>query len=139
GDVDHTGGSSAALTQVVNIATTTTALVSSANPSVFGQPVTLTATISSSAAGAPTGTVTFNDGSTVLGTGTVNAAGVATFSSSALSLGTHMINAAYGGDASFGASTSTALSQVVNAAGTSTAVTSSSNPALLGASVTFTA
>src|SRR6202030_3723976 len=46
---------------------TATSVVSSLNPSTFGQSVTFTATVSS-AAGTPTGTVTFNDGATALGT-----------------------------------------------------------------------
>ena len=58
---------------------TTTSLASSLNPSVFGQSVTFTATVvKSSGAGTPTGTVTFQDGSATLGTGTLNASGVAT-------------------------------------------------------------
>jgi Big-like domain-containing protein/VCBS repeat protein/FG-GAP repeat protein len=90
-----------------------TALASSANPSFTGQAVTFTANVTSSG-GTPTGSVTFLDGSTSLGTGTL-ASGSATFQSSTLAAGTHTITAAYGGDTSFAASTSTAVSQVVNA------------------------
>ena len=90
-----------------------TALASSLNPSTAGVPVTFTATVSG-AGGTPTGSVTFKDGAATLGSGTLGA-GVATFSTSALSLGAHSITAEYAGDATFAASTSTALNQVVNA------------------------
>ena len=77
------------MNQVVNPPPTTTALASSLNPSVLGQPVTLTATVTAVApgAGTPAGTVTFYDGATVLGTGTLDAAGVATLTTSALGVG----------------------------------------------------
>jgi len=57
----------------VNQAATATTVTSSLNPSTFGQSVTFTATVSS-AGGTPTGTVTFYDGATTLGTGTPGAA-----------------------------------------------------------------
>src|SRR5207253_7996640 len=65
-----TASTSANLTQTVNQAGTTTAVSSSVNPSVFGQSVTFTATVSAVApgAGTATGTVTFKDGATTLGT-----------------------------------------------------------------------
>src|SRR5205823_6573952 len=97
------------------------------NPSVLGQSITLTATVSvnapgSNAAAAPTGTVTFADGATALGTGTVSTTGgvtTATFSTNLLSLGAHSLSATYSGDPSFLTSAGT-LAQTVNAASTST-------------------
>ena len=85
---------------------TTTTLTSSSNPSAFGQPVTFTATVAASSpgTGSPTGTVTFKDGSTTLGSGTLTTtSGVtaATFTTSTLSVGSHAITASYGGDANF--------------------------------------
>src|SRR5207302_1949023 len=122
-------------------ADTSTSLTSSVNPSKFGQSVTFTATVSVDAPGAglPTGTVTFKDGATTLGPGVVGAGGQATFSTSSLAVGTHPITAEYGGDSSFNGSTSSALSQVVAKAATSTSLTSSANPSVFGQSVTFTA
>jgi len=76
---------------------TNTVLSSSANPSVFGQSVTFTATVSSAADSPPTGTVTFLEGATPLGTGTL-ASGQATFTTSSLAVGSHSIKAQYGGD-----------------------------------------
>ncbi len=140
GDTNFTGSTSSALSQAVNQASTTTTVTSSANPSVFGQSVTFTATVAavSPGSGTATGTVTFKDGATTLGTGTLNA-GVATFATSTLALGAHSITAVYGGDTNFTGSTSSTLSQVVNQASTTTTVTSSANPSVFGQGVTFTA
>ena len=91
---------------------TATSTSSSANPSTFGQPVTFVATVSMSG-GTPSGTVTFRNGTTTLGTGTLNGAGQATFTTSSLTVGSHSITAVYGGSGSFTASTSAALIQVV--------------------------
>jgi Bacterial Ig-like domain (group 3) len=72
--------------------------------------VTFTATVSP---GAATGTVTFVDGTTTLGTAPLSN-GIAAFTTSSLSGGTHNITAAYSGDATYGGSTSAALTQVVS-------------------------
>src|SRR5207302_5303714 len=69
GDANDAASTSGAVTQTVNAAATSTGLTSSPNPSTFGQSVALTATVSPSSA---TGTVTFKDGSTSLGTGTLS-------------------------------------------------------------------
>jgi hypothetical protein len=116
--------------------TTATVVTSSANPSVFGQSVTLTATVSSSG-GTPTGSVTFTDGSTTLGSAPL-ANGQATLASSSFSIGQHSITASYGGDGTYQGS-SGSLTQSVNPASTTTTVSPSANPSILNASVTFTA
>jgi hypothetical protein len=109
-----TASTSAALTQTVGKASTSTTLVSSKNPSNPGQKVTFTATVTPAYGGNPTGTVTFKSGTTVLGTGTVNASThQATFSTTTLPAGTTSIKAAYGADPDFSASTSAVLKQVV--------------------------
>src|SRR5438876_12198110 len=74
GDSNFNTSTSTALTQTVNKGNSTTTVSSSANSSVFGQSVTLTATVSaqSPASGTPTGTVQFLDGSTNIGTGTLS-------------------------------------------------------------------
>ncbi|MDO7875684.1 Ig-like domain repeat protein [Hymenobacter sp. ASUV-10] len=132
---------SAALTQVVNAASTTTTLSSSANPATPGQSVTLTATVAVVApgSGTPTGTVTFKDGSTTLGTGTLNAARQATFTTSALSTGSHSLTAVYAGTAGYGPSTSAGLTQQVGNTATATTLSSSLNPSTDGQAVSFTA
>ena len=127
---------------MVNKTNTTTAVASSQNPSIFGQSVTLTATLSPVApgAGTPTGTVTFLDGGSPIGTGTLSS-GSATFTTSTLATGSHTITASYGGDGNFNASTAslTGNPQVVNKTNTTTAVASSQNPSIFGQSVTLTA
>jgi hypothetical protein len=118
---------------------TSVSLGTSSNPSVYGQPVTLTATVTSGSTTIPTGTVDFNDGSTTIGSGTLDASGITTFTTSALALGTHSIVAAYLGDANNPAANSPTLSQVVNKAATTTTITSSLNPSIVGDTVTFRA
>jgi hypothetical protein len=115
GDADFNRSTSSTLSQKVNKASTTVRVVSSANPSVFGQWVTFTATVSANepGAGVPTGAVVFKDGARIVGTGTIDAAGQATCSTSSLSMGSHSITAVYSGDVNFAASTSSALSQNV--------------------------
>ena len=132
--------SSASLTQTINQDATTIKVSSSANPSVYGQSVTFTArvTAASPGSGTPTGTVTFYDGSTNLGSGTLST-GTATFSTTFFVLGSHSISVVYSGDTNFTTNTSSALSQTVNQDVTTTAVVSSVNPSVYGQAVTFTA
>jgi len=115
GDTNFLAGVSTALTQTVNKAVTATGVSSLTNPSVFGQPVTLTAIVSAVAPGAgiPSGTVTFTDGVTVLGTATLSN-GTASFTTGALGVGSHSITASYGGSGNFLGSASGTLTQVVN-------------------------
>jgi hypothetical protein len=117
---------------------TTTTLTSSLNPSVFGEAVTLTATVKSTTTGTPTGTVTFKSGTTSVGKGTLSA-GVAKLTTKALKVGTDSLTAVYGGSVSFFGSTSAVLNQTVSKAGTSVALASSANPSTVGQAVTFTA
>ncbi len=120
---------------------TVTSLASSPNPSRPLQSVTFTATVSpSSGTTTPTGTVTFLDGTTTLGTGTLDNTGKATYVTLALSQGSHSITAQYGGDSTYASSTSAVLSQVVSLAnGTTMSFTSSEDPSAFGDQVTFTA
>jgi Bacterial Ig-like domain (group 3) len=121
---------------------TKTTLASSPNPSVFGQPVTFSATVSAvaPATGTPTGVVTFKEGVTVLGSATL-VHGTATFSTNTLAVGNHVISAQYNGDSQFvsSAGNDAAHPEVVQKDNTKTAVTSSPNPSVHGAPVTFTA
>ena len=99
-------------------AATTTTLASTPNPSTVGQAVTLTATVRpvAPATGTPTGTVTFRDGAATIGTATLGATGSASISVTTLAAGSHSLTAAYAGSLDFLASTSAAVTQVVNAA-----------------------
>jgi hypothetical protein len=114
GDANYSADSSAAVTVTVNQAPSATAATSSANPSFAGQSVTLTAKVTS-AGPTPTGNVVFTSGSTTLGTVALSGGSAAYNSSSFDTVGTQTITATYSGDANTQAS-STALSQVVNAA-----------------------
>jgi hypothetical protein len=112
GDDNFAGSSGTEAHQVK--ATTATSLTTSSNPSAFGQALTLTATVTSGS-GTPTGTVTFKDGTAILGTRTLDGAGVATFTTSSLAAGSHSLTATYAGDATRAASTSAPVSQTVKA------------------------
>lgn len=87
-------------------ATATTLTASPAEPTV-GQPVILTATVSPSPTGSPSGTVNFYNGTTLLAAVSMNGSGVSTFSTSTLPAGTNNITAVYSGNAGFATSTST--------------------------------
>jgi hypothetical protein len=117
---------------------TVTTVASSANPAVFGQPVTLTATVSNALA-TPTGTVDFVDTTTgtPLGSATL-ANGTASVTTAALSVGAHTITATYRGGTGFACS-SGSLGQTVNPDGTTTTLTASDSLPLSDASLTFTA
>ncbi len=91
-----------------------TSLQTSADTSAEGQTITFTARVAGSTV-APTGTVTFTDGMTVLGTLTLlGSPATATFSTSALSAGTHSITASYSGDSYFGPSFASLTQTVEN-------------------------
>jgi hypothetical protein len=123
--------------------TSTTALTVSPNPATPSQTVTLTATVttSSTVVGTllPTGTVTFYNGTTVIGTGNLNTSGVAVYSGT-LAGGTYNVTASYAGDAGFNSSVSTATSLTVSSA-TPTTTTLTASPAALtyGQKATLTA
>jgi hypothetical protein len=114
GDTDYEPSDSPTFQQVTQDPTSTT-VASSQSPSPQGQSVTYTATISPSAGGVstPTGTVTFYDGTTRIGTAGV-ASGDATLTTSP-GVGEHAISADYGGDANYEPSDSPAFQQSVQA------------------------
>jgi hypothetical protein len=103
---------------------TSTSLSAAPNPSTYGQSVTLTAVVTGSG-GTPTGTVNFMDGSQTLGPATlVN--GTASLSTANMSAGSQSLTAVYGGDSNFTGSASTAFSQTVNKAPTTTVASNAS-------------
>jgi poly(3-hydroxybutyrate) depolymerase len=121
------------------LTSTTTTISSSLNPSTYGQSVTFTATVTSSQGAPPDGeTITFLQGTTQLGTGSLTG-GSATFTTSSLTGGTDEIKASYPGDSTFASSKSSPVAQVVNLAPTTTTLTSSPNPAGSGQTVVMTA
>jgi sugar lactone lactonase YvrE len=109
GNGNYTAAPQVTQSVVVNKATPVVSLQSSANPALLQSSVTLTATVSAGA----TGTVSFLDGTTPLGAGTVTG-GVATLAISTLSTGSHSITAVYSGDANFVTLSSAVLTQAVD-------------------------
>jgi hypothetical protein len=132
--------STGSVTQIVNLYPSSVGEPgSSLNPSVYGQSVKLTATVTSTAPNVPTGTVTFKNAAANLGTVALDTNGSATLTRTTISAGADPITAAYNGNAQTAKSTSAVLMQVVNQAVTSTKVASSSNPSTVGQTVTLTA
>src|SRR5581483_3932987 len=138
GDSNFDSGTSFVLSQNVNPAASTTTLTSSVNPSVVGQAVLFTATVTGQFGGTPSGTVSFMNGSKVLGTGALSG-GTTSLSISFVTAGGRSMTAVYSGDANFTGSTSPVLNQQVFKAASSVALTSSRNPSNVGQAVTFTA
>jgi ELWxxDGT repeat protein len=142
GDANFTGSSGNDLNSlVINQASTRTVMTSFPDPAVFGQAVSFTVAVSAlfPSQGTPTGTVSFTDGTTTIGSVTLNGVGRATFTTASLSLGNHAINANYGGDARFKVSSDTGFGETVQKDSTTTTVTASANPAVVGTTITFTA
>ncbi len=128
--------SEADLTVTVSTSSTTV-LTTSGTPSNFHGSVTLTATVTSSG-GTPTGQVNFVEAGTTIGSQSLNASGVAAFSTINLGGGSHTITANYTGFGSFGASTSTAITQVVNPVASTTAIATPGS-SVVGQSVALSA
>ena len=120
---------------VVNPAPAAIAVASSASTALAQNVVILTATVSSPA-GVPTGTVSFLDGTTPLGLGTLSG-GVATLTTSSLAVGTYSIIAAYSGGTNFAAASSAALTQCVMDISLGTTAGGSSQTVTPGSSATY--
>jgi hypothetical protein len=135
---DSFTGTSASLNQTVNQESTMLALGSSVNPSGLDQPVTFTAAITFQYGAQASGTVTFQDGSTTLGSAALNGNG-ASLTTSGLAVGRNFITAVYSGDSNFTGSTSNILTQLVTKATTATTLFSSVNPSVFGKWVSLTA
>src|SRR5206468_10145213 len=122
GDANFNTSTASDITQTVNQASTTTKVASSVNPSLTGQSVTFTGTVSvvSPGAGTPTGTLTFSVDSAPQTPVAINASGIGTLVVSGLSTGNHVIATSYSGDGNFTGITSTNFIQTVNKGGTTT-------------------
>ncbi len=107
GDGNFASSSSAAISQQVGTIATTTSVTATPTTATYGQTVNLRATIvpASAASVAPSGTVTFLDGTTTLGTAPL-ASGAAVLAVSTLKVGAHPITARYSGDPIYAGSTS---------------------------------
>ena len=126
GDTTDYSTSTAMVTLTVNTATPVlSAVASSLNPSLVSNPVTFTASVTA-AAGTPTGSIAFFDGTTELGSGALSA-GSATYTTSSLTAGSQSITAVYSGDQNFSSVTSATLAQVVESYSIGTASSGSSS------------
>lgn len=113
GDTDLPPGITNAISQVVSTYPTTTTLSVSQNSVAFGQSVTFTADVQSSASSAPvTGGVVFYDGANSLGVANVNN-GTASLTTTSLEAGTHSITAEFVQNQTYSTSTSNAVSVAV--------------------------
>lgn len=124
--------------QKVGDAVSSVQLTSSLNPAGFGQPITLTATVTDSAGSVPTGVVVFTETDTYYGTVTLSG-GIAQIAlPTTLTAGKHTITAQYSGD-SFDGPAKTSLAQMITGASSTTAITTDTEPSTYGQTVTFTA
>ncbi len=139
GDVNNQPSTSAAVLETVTGVGSSTSLTLASSATVFGQSETLTATVTMGLSGGPipTGTVNFLDGTTSIGSVTLTK-GVAKLAIKTLFTGTHLLTADYSGDSTYDASASAAGSISVSQDGTTTTLTSKSNPSVAGQSVLFT-
>jgi hypothetical protein len=127
GDSNYGPATSATADLTAGLATPSAVLTVSPNPAIAGTSVALKATVTGSGL-TPTGTVTFYDGSVLLGSATLNTSGVATFATNALVVGSNSVTASYGGDGNYNVANSAPVAVTVAAAGT-TAATVTLTPA----------
>ncbi|MFE0463671.1 Ig-like domain repeat protein [Kitasatospora sp. NPDC058965] len=153
GDPNYVGDTAMSLVQNVGKAPVATTLTSAPDPSLFGQPVTVTDTVCATGASTnptapPTGTVTVRDGATLLGTGTLAPGGGTNCARAQVGFanllpGTHTLTAQYGGDGNYLAGGLESTSHTVACARTITGTTgelftSGPSTCLLGATVNGT-
>jgi hypothetical protein len=99
GSTDYAAVTSAPITFTINRGTARIALTTSGDSAVYGQPITIVATVTGP--GTPGGAVAFSDGATFLATVPLDGSGTARLTTSGLALGSHAITATYSGDANF--------------------------------------
>lgn len=114
-------------------------LSSSLTPTAFDQQVTFTVTVTPSVPGSPvsSGLAHLTDAGVALGDVSLSSSGSGTFSINSLAVGTHLISGSYAGDANYFARALPVISQVVNKAATSTALSTSAAVAVVGDALTF--
>jgi len=131
--------SSGTTQQVVDLYATTTTISSNPNPSNYGQAVTLAAQVEANSSAVPTGTVVFKNGTTSLGTASVDPSGRATLTTTRLPVASNSLTALYRGDSLHGKSISAEITQVVNQSVVGMTLSSSPNPSSFGKPVKLTA
>ena len=115
GQGNYLASTSAAVSVTVSLITTTTSLAASPASPKQGAAVKLTATVKPAVGtAAPTGTVTFYNGSTSIGAATLSS-GTASISISTLPVGKDTLKASYAAQGNYAASTSAGISVTVSA------------------------
>ena len=123
--------------------TSTASILSStvySNPTsqIPGVSVTLDAVVTPSLPGTPTGTVSFYNGATLLGTVTLTANSTASFSTSTLAIGQYSVTAVYSGDTNYYGSTSSGAQSLIISNPTIQVTPSATSIVGGGPAVTFT-
>ncbi len=111
--VTYGGAGNTASDPTTIILNSTTSLTASPSPATLGQTVTLTATVTGT--GTISGSVTFFDAGSFIGSSTI-ASGKAILTTRSLAAGVHALTATFSGDATHGSSRSSAQAVTVNAA-----------------------
>ena len=139
GNASFLSSTSTAASATVYSQATTTTLTAFPSPVAPGQILTLTATVQGNGSTAPAGAINFMNGSTQLGTATLNSSGVATLATASLATGIHSLTAQYAGNATYFSSTSAVVSVTVSNQASTTSLTASPNPVTAGQTLTLTA
>ncbi len=143
GDTDNAVSTSAPMVETVQQIATVSTVATDANPSNAKAALHLTAAVTmapgATADGPLTGSVTFHDGATPLGTVTLSTSGTATLAVSTLSVGSHAITATFVGSANYANSTSPTINQQIQLTPTQTALSTSNSSSLSGKNVTLQA
>jgi len=142
---DYSSSQACATISVINTQPTATTLAANSNLVFLSNSVTFTAMVTPTTGSiVPTGTVTFYDGSTVIGTGTLSASGsgasvIAKLTTTSLATGSHAITASYPGDSNNQASNANTLTELVeDFSVTANSPTTATTEPGLAASFTFT-
>lgn len=142
GDANYAASSTSAVNITVTTIPTSTSVLSSTAAATVGSPVSFTATVAhASGAATPTGTVTFFDGATQLGSAALGNSGAAVLTTSSLAIGNHTVTATYSGDSMYAGSSSSAGATVsITTVATTTTLAGNSNNGTLvvGSTLTLT-
>jgi autotransporter-associated beta strand protein len=140
GDTNFAGSTSLPVKVTVAKSDSTTVIIPSTTTPVFGQSVTIFATVQAVApgAGTPSGMVKFFNGTTELGTASL-ASGTGSIVTTSLALGPNSITVQYLGDSNFNGQTSTATTITLGQASTNATITTSPSAPVFGQTVTITA
>jgi len=139
GSTEFSSADSSPLSEQVTVQGSMTLLLATVNPAGYGQTlVFVVSVLAQSGSAVPTGTVTLWDGSCSIGSGSLTG-GTAAVAVSSLGVGSHSLSATYPGDGNFSASSSGRITEQVDPASTSTALTVSPSSVATGKPATLTA